>query len=131
MERERKLELVAASEVFASGLRKLVAAAINHGKLELLKLIGHLVDGSVTTQTFCNTGTVTFTFQTMPVNAIGTVEIDLLLSTLTPPLTDRVLITNNVPGGSYTITWDGLDGAGVQVPSGSTFPLTSSRFRCR
>jgi len=87
-------------------------------------VIGHLVDGSVTTQTFCNTGTVTFTFQTMPVNAIGTVEIDLLLSTLTPPLTDRVLITNNVPGGSYTITWDGLDGAGVQVPSGSTFPFT-------
>ena len=87
-------------------------------------IIGHLVDGSVTTQTFCNTGTVNFNFQTLPVNAVGTVEIDLLLSTLVPPLTNRILITNNVPGGFYSIIWDGLDGTGVQVPSGSTFPFT-------
>ncbi|MEI7662240.1 MAG: FISUMP domain-containing protein [Bacteroidota bacterium] len=86
-------------------------------------IIGHLVDGSVTTETFCNTGTVNFNFQTLPVNAVGTVEIDLLLNTLVPALTNRILITNNVPGGFYTIVWDGLDGAGVQVPSGSTFPF--------
>ncbi len=87
-------------------------------------VIGHLVDGSVTTETFCTTGTVNFTFQTLPVNAIGTIEITLDLSALAPPLVDRILIVNNIPGGFYTITWDGLDGVGTQVPSGSTFPFT-------
>ena len=87
-------------------------------------IIGHLVEGSVTTETFCSSGTVNFTFQTLPINAVGTIEITLELSTLVPTLTDRILITNNVPGNFYTITWDGLDGAGVQVPSGSTFPFT-------
>ncbi|MDP1622598.1 MAG: FISUMP domain-containing protein [Bacteroidales bacterium] len=87
-------------------------------------IIGQLVDGSVTTETFCNTGTVNFNFQTTPVNAIGTVEITLQLSALTPPMVDRILVTNNVPGGVYSVTWDGLDGIGNQVPSGSTFPFT-------
>lgn len=87
-------------------------------------IIGQLVDGSVSTASSCNSGTIDFNFQTTPVNAIGTVEIILSLSALVPPMVDRILVTNNVPGGNYTITWDGLDGIGNQVPSGSTFPFT-------
>ncbi len=86
--------------------------------------IGQLVDGSVSTESFCNTGRVNFNFETSPVDAIGTVEIILTLSALTPPMVDRVLITNNVPGGIYSVVWDGKDGAGNQVPNGSVFLFT-------
>ncbi len=87
-------------------------------------IIGQLVDGSVVATSNCINGTVSFDFETTPLNAIGTVEIILGLSSLFPPLADRILITNNVPGGNYTVVWDGLDGVGNQVPSGSTFPFT-------
>ncbi|HTX88879.1 MAG TPA: PKD-like domain-containing protein, partial [Bacteroidales bacterium] len=86
--------------------------------------LGELVPGSVTTQAHCN-GTVDFTFQTT--GGLGNVEIDLTLSALGAPYADRI-ITQTVAAGTNTITWDGKDGNGLQVPDGSTFPFTLTYY---
>jgi uncharacterized protein (TIGR02145 family) len=90
-------------------------------------VIGHLVDGSLSTDENCN-GTVTFTFETAPFNAQGTSEIFLQLSAIVPqpipPYADRILQNVLTSGGIHHVVWDGKDANGVQIPSGSTFPFT-------
>ena len=82
--------------------------------------VGQLVTGSLSTVTYCLSGTIDFIFQT---TAQGTVEITLDLSSLGAPYVDRKLI-ESVTGGIDTITWDGKDGNGLSIPSGSTFLFT-------
>ena len=90
-------------------------------------VIGQLVVGSTTPTPDCN-GTITFFFQTTPVNAMGTSEITLQLSAIDPqpipPYKDRVLQDNLLAGGNHQVIWDGKDANGVQIPSGSYFPFT-------
>ncbi len=90
-------------------------------------VIGQLVDGSVVATPNCN-GSIDFSFETTPLTALGTVEITLELSAIVPqPIpnyADRVLIINNVPGGLFSVNWDGKDANGVPVAVGSTFPFT-------
>jgi hypothetical protein len=90
-------------------------------------VIGQLVTGSLYTISDCN-GTITFFFQTAPINALGTSEIVLQLSAIVPqptvPYVDRVLQDNLLSGGDHQVVWDGKDANGVQIPSGSTFPFT-------
>ena len=82
--------------------------------------IGQLVPNSLSTNFNCLTGTIDFIFQT---TAQGSVEIKLQLSALGGGFIDRILV-QNVTGGQDTLTWDGLDGNGIPVPNGSTFPFT-------
>jgi uncharacterized protein (TIGR02145 family) len=82
--------------------------------------IGQLVPNSLSTVFNCLSGTIDFIFQT---TAQGSVEIKLELSALGGGFVDRILV-QNVTGGIDTITWDGLDGNGLPVPSGSIFPFT-------
>jgi uncharacterized protein (TIGR02145 family) len=90
-------------------------------------VIGHLVDSSLTKTEDCN-GTVTFRFQTAPFNAMGTAEIKLQLSAIVPqpipPYADVVIQIKLTSGGFHQVVWDGKDANGVQIPSGSTFPIT-------
>lgn len=76
----------------------------------------------VTTISNCNNGTIQFIFG---VTGTGSVTINLELSTLGPPYTDRQLV-QTVFTGQDTITWDGLDGSfpAHVVPNGAQFPFT-------
>ena len=87
-------------------------------------IIGQLVPDSLYTVTYCNSGTIDFIFQT---TALGTAEITLELSSLGAPYVNRILV-ETVTGGTDTITWDGKDGNGLNIPNGSTFPFTMRYF---
>ncbi len=79
--------------------------------------IGQLVPGSVSAESHCSTGTIDFIFET---TAAGTAEITLELNTLGAGYANRILIESTT-GGVDTVTWDGKDANGVDIPSGSTF----------
>jgi len=82
--------------------------------------IGQLVPNSLYTVTYCNSGIIDFIFQT---TALGTAEITLELSSLGLPYVNRILV-ESVTGGTDTISWDGKDGNGLNIPNGSSFPFT-------
>ncbi|MBM3404120.1 MAG: hypothetical protein FJY10_04435 [Bacteroidetes bacterium] len=84
--------------------------------------IGQLIADSLFTESKCNSGTIDFIFKT---TGPGSGSVMLLLNTLGAPYADREL-TQSVTGGWDTITWDGKDANGLQVPSGSSFPFTMS-----
>lgn len=78
------------------------------------------ITGPITTDSHCDGNLDIF----VPVNKAGKVDIFFNINPLPGTQAEDLSLTANVNVGMNTITWNGLNGLGLPVPSGTDFTIT-------